>query len=279
MAADDVAPNRMEAAQAIAGDLVARRPEGVVIGVVAFSDAGVAVQAPTSDMTEVEAAIARLVPTRGTSLGSGILAAVAAIDEARADTPAEYYSNRSADPTEPPVAVPGSDSATLIVVLSDGENNADPDPAEAAVVAGERGLRIAAIGHRHDPGRHAGPGRLPDRHPAGRGGAQAARGPDRRLVRGGNRGRRRRWHLRGARPPAGHPRGAGGADRARVRPGAAAAGRWASGCRSPGRGGCRDVPVGEPARRAADRPAADRDLRAVAPTPSAGRRALLQPRR
>ena len=96
MAADDVAPNRMEAAQAIAGDLVARRPEGVVIGVVAFSDAGVAVQAPTSDMTEVEAAIARLVPTRGTSLGSGILAAVAAIDEARADTPADYYSNRSA---------------------------------------------------------------------------------------------------------------------------------------------------------------------------------------
>ena len=42
--------------------------------------------------------------------------------------------------------MPGSDAATLIVVLSDGENNADPDPAEAAVVAGERGLRIAAIG-------------------------------------------------------------------------------------------------------------------------------------
>ena len=146
MAADDVAPNRMEAAQAVARDLVARRTEGVVIGVVAFSDAGVAVQAPTSDMAEVEAAIARLVPTRGTSLGSGILAAVAAIDEARADTPADYYSNRSPGSTTPPAAVPGSDAATLMVVLSDGENNADPDPAGAAVVAGERGIRIAAIG-------------------------------------------------------------------------------------------------------------------------------------
>ena len=146
MAADDIAPNRMEAAKTIALDLVQRRPEGVVIGVVAFSDAGVAVQAPTSDTTEVEAAIARLIPTRGTSLGSGILAAVAAIDEARADTPADYYSNRSASPTPPPVAAPGSDTATLIVVLSDGENNADPDPAEAAALAGERGIRIAAIG-------------------------------------------------------------------------------------------------------------------------------------
>jgi Ca-activated chloride channel family protein len=146
MAAEDVAPNRMEKAKAIALDLVQRRPEGVVIGVVAFSDAGVAVQAPTSDTTEVEAAIARLIPTRGTSLGSGILAAVAAIDEARADTPADYYSNRKPAPTSPPATVPGSDASTLIVVLSDGENNADPDPAEAAVVAGERGIRIASIG-------------------------------------------------------------------------------------------------------------------------------------
>jgi Ca-activated chloride channel family protein len=147
MAADDVAPSRMESAKALATALVERRPDGVVIGVVAFSDAGVAVQPPTRDGTAVQAAIARLVPTRGTSLGSGILAALEALDEARADTPAEYYSNRSPEPSVEPVPVePASDAATLVVVLSDGENNVNPDPAEAAQAAADRGIRIVAIG-------------------------------------------------------------------------------------------------------------------------------------
>jgi Ca-activated chloride channel family protein len=147
MAADDVLPNRMEAAKAIATTIVDRRPEGVVIGVVAFSDAGVAVQAPTSDTVAVHAAIARLIPTRGTSLGAGILSAVGAIEEARAETPAEYYSNRSPTPAPEPVPVaPGSDAATMIVVLSDGENNVDPDPVDAAGAAADRGIRITALG-------------------------------------------------------------------------------------------------------------------------------------
>ncbi|HYO44108.1 MAG TPA: VWA domain-containing protein [Candidatus Limnocylindrales bacterium] len=150
MAADDVAPNRMEVARAAGLDLVGRRPEGVVIGVVAFSDAGVAVQPPTSDSTAVEAAIARLEPTRGTSLGAGILAALDAIEKARAQTPAEYYSNRSPDPSEtsatPEPVEPGSDAATLVVVLSDGENNERPNPLEAAAAVADRGIRIVSVG-------------------------------------------------------------------------------------------------------------------------------------
>ena len=150
MAADDVAPNRMEAAKAAGLDLVGRRPDGVVIGVVAFSDAGVAVQPPTSDSAAVEAAIARLEPTRGTSLGAGILAAVDAIEKARAQTPAEYYSNRSPNPSAAPATPepvePGSDAATLVVVLSDGENNERPDPLVAAAAVADRGIRIVAVG-------------------------------------------------------------------------------------------------------------------------------------
>jgi Ca-activated chloride channel family protein len=147
MAADDVAPNRMEAAKAAAMDLVARRPDGVVIGLVAFSDGGVAVQPPTADMVAIEAAIGRLEPTRGTSLGAGILAAVDAIDKARAQTPADYYSNRSPEPTRSPAPLePGSDAATLIVVLSDGENNERPDPVEVAAAVADRGIRIVAVG-------------------------------------------------------------------------------------------------------------------------------------
>jgi Ca-activated chloride channel family protein len=147
MAADDAPPTRLDEAKAIATRIVDERPDGVVIGVVAFSDSGVSVQPPTSDSAAVKAAIARLVPTRGTSLGGGILAALDAIDKARADTPADYYSNRSPSPTpSPTAAVPGSDAATVVVVISDGENNERPDPAQAATAAADRGIRIAAIG-------------------------------------------------------------------------------------------------------------------------------------
>ena len=147
MAADDVTPTRMEAAKAAANAIVEREPPGVVIGVVAFSDAGLAVQEPTSDQATVLAAIARLAPSRGTSLGQGILSALGAIAQAESDTPAGYYSNRSAAPTESPAPVPpGSHDAAAIVVLSDGENNERPDPMSAAQAAADRGIRILAIG-------------------------------------------------------------------------------------------------------------------------------------
>jgi Ca-activated chloride channel homolog len=147
MGATDVAPSRMDEAKAAAKAIVDRQPAGVVIGVVAFSDAGLAVQAPTADAAKVEAAISRMVPTRGTSLGSGILASLDAIAKAAAGTPSDYYSNRSPAPSASPEAVaPGSDASTIIVLFSDGENNVRPDPQTVAQAAADRGIRIVTIG-------------------------------------------------------------------------------------------------------------------------------------
>jgi Ca-activated chloride channel homolog len=147
MAADDVAPSRMTVAKAAAQSILDKRPDGVIVGVVAFSDAGMTVQAPTSRTGDLQATIGRLQPTRGTSLGSGITAALDAIEKARRVTPPDYYSNRSPEPTAAPApAAPGSDAATVIVVLSDGENNQRPDPLAAAQVAAGRGVRILALG-------------------------------------------------------------------------------------------------------------------------------------
>jgi Ca-activated chloride channel family protein len=147
MAADDVQPTRMEAAKSTARSIVDARPEGVVIGVVAFSDAGLAVQEPTSDGTDVDAAIERMAPARGTSLGAGILATLQAIDKSRETTPRSYYSNQSPEPTEAPAPVPpGSDASTMIVLLSDGENNERPDPLSAAQAAADRGIRVVTVG-------------------------------------------------------------------------------------------------------------------------------------
>ncbi len=147
MAATDLPPTRMQTAQAIASNIVKQQPPGVVVGLVAFSDAGIAVHAPTSDQADVLAAINRLTPSNGTSVGQGLIATLGAIAKAKADTPADYYSNRSPDPSSAPAPVPpGSDASTVIVLLSDGENTERPDPIQVAQQAADLGIRVVTIG-------------------------------------------------------------------------------------------------------------------------------------
>lgn len=147
MAADDLGASRLDVAKQIAKAFVDEQPEGVIIGVVAFSDAGLSVQSPSADTLEVQAAIDRLGPALGTSLGQGILASLEAIDRVEAGTPVEYYSNREPEPTASPEPVePGSHAAAVVVLLTDGENTVPPDPVDAAGVAADQGIRIHTIG-------------------------------------------------------------------------------------------------------------------------------------
>jgi Ca-activated chloride channel family protein len=149
MAADDLKPTRMEAAKAAARDFVERQPSTVLVGVVAFSDAGLTVQAPTKDQAAVLATINRLAPARGTSLAGGILASLEAIALVEDPPPTNYYSNRSPEPSStpsPPPVPPGSDRSAAIVLLTDGENNENPDPVAAAQNAADRGVRIDTVG-------------------------------------------------------------------------------------------------------------------------------------
>jgi len=147
MAADDLKPTRMEAAKAATQDFVERQPPGVIIGVVAFSDAGLSVQAPTNDQATVLAAIKRLTPERGTSLGQGIRAALSTIATAENGPVTNYYSNRSPAPTATPAPVPpGSHTSAVIVLLTDGENTQPPDPGAAAQAAADQGVRIYTVG-------------------------------------------------------------------------------------------------------------------------------------
>jgi len=147
MAADDLKPTRMEAAKAVARDFVERQPPSVQLGVVAFSDGGLSVQAPTNDQEAVLASIDRLTPQRGTSLGQGILAALntIAVDDA-GQTP-DLDSSLTPGPTTTPTPVPeGAYESAVIVLLTDGENTDAPDPLEAAQAAADRGVRIYTVG-------------------------------------------------------------------------------------------------------------------------------------
>lgn len=146
MGADDLKPTRIEAAKAAAQDFVEHQPRTVEIGVVAFSDSGVSVQAPTSDRDVILAAIKRLTPERGTSLASGIFASLKAIADG-SEPPTRFYSNQTPAPTPSPTPVPkGTYTTGMIVLLTDGENNENPDPLEAAQAAADRGVRIYTVG-------------------------------------------------------------------------------------------------------------------------------------
>ena len=143
----DLTPTRMDAAKAATKTFVERQPPGVVIGVVAFSGAGLSVQTPTSDQASVLAAIDRLAPERGTSLGQGILTALNTIAVAEAGPSVDYYSNRSPEPTPEPTPVPpGTHAPAVIVLVTDGENTEPPDPLAAAQTALDRGVRIYTVG-------------------------------------------------------------------------------------------------------------------------------------
>lgn len=147
MAADDLKPTRMEAAKVAARAFVQRQPPTVQIGVVSFSDGGLAVQPPTTDQAQILAAINRLTPTRGTSLSNGILASLNAIATANGRQAPSLYTNRTPVPTAVPTVVPkGTYTPAAIVLLTDGENTAPPGPAEAVAAAAERGVRIYPVG-------------------------------------------------------------------------------------------------------------------------------------
>jgi len=157
MAANDLLPSRMEAAKAAARDFVLKQPSTVQVGVVAFSDGGFAVHAPSNDQEAILATIDRLSPQRATSLGNGIIASLNTIGFAPemvlpdpAGSGPDASGNLGPAPTLVPLPSseqnPPSGESSVIVLITDGENTAPPDPLAAAQEAARLGVRIYAIG-------------------------------------------------------------------------------------------------------------------------------------
>ena len=150
MLAEDLQPNRMEAAKDAAKAFVEKQGRDVKLGVVAFSGDAQIVQTPTNDKDLVVAAINRLRPQRATAIGRGMLASLDAIFEDSEETPPSVVALRrlAGDPTGPtPQPVPkGADHTATIVLLSDGQNNQFPAPQQVIEDAVSRGIRIFTVG-------------------------------------------------------------------------------------------------------------------------------------
>jgi Ca-activated chloride channel homolog len=147
MGADDLKPTRLEAAKTAAYTFVQNQPPSVQIGIVAFSDNGFVVQAPTVDQETILTTINRLGLQSGTSVANGILASLNTIAALDTQPVPRLYTNQTPAPTPTPTPVaPGTVVPAVIVLLTDGENNESPDPLTAARAAADRGVRIYTVG-------------------------------------------------------------------------------------------------------------------------------------
>lgn len=141
MAATDLEPSRMEAAKTAARTFVDRQPDQIRIGVVSFGDNGLITQQPTTDRAAVRAAIDRLTPGGGTAIGRGIQSALSAI--VGKPVLLDEGGDGSVEPQGPDL---GYSRSAAVVLLSDGENTADPEPGPLADLASTAGVRIYPIG-------------------------------------------------------------------------------------------------------------------------------------
>jgi len=144
MAAEDLEPSRLGAAQAAATSFVRAQPDSVDIGVVMFGQQALTTQQPTDDHDRAVAAIGRLRTGGGTSLGQAILAALSTIVGKPVSLP-------DPDSPEPPPDLGYWGSAT-VVLFSDGEQTGGPDAEAAADLAARAGVRIETIGIGTDRG-------------------------------------------------------------------------------------------------------------------------------
>jgi len=153
MAATDLQPTRLDAAKSVAVEFVNRQPSTVQVGVVEFSESGFSIVVPSSDREAILQAIGRLKIQKGTSLANGILVSLNTIanTEGRAEIENTDQIDIPIQGTPLPATIPSSqpasagDNSAVIVLLTDGENNASPDPMVAVRAAAERGIRIHTI--------------------------------------------------------------------------------------------------------------------------------------
>ncbi|MBK9925411.1 MAG: VWA domain-containing protein [Anaerolineales bacterium] len=145
MAATDIEPTRMEAAKTIANKFVKDQPANIKIGVVAFSDGGLSVQAPDVNRETTLTTIERLVPRRGTSLGNGMLVALNTIVVDAGDAPIISTGELTTSNGELPKPQGWYPSA-VVLLFSDGENNQNPDPLVVTDLAIDLGVRVYTVG-------------------------------------------------------------------------------------------------------------------------------------
>jgi Ca-activated chloride channel homolog len=122
MLADDVDPNRMEAARSAAQRFLEEVPAEALVGAVAFSTDPHTIEEPTDDHDEIKALVDGLSADGGTAAGDALAAALEMVD--------------GPDEDRPPAA---------ILLLSDGKTTTGRDPIPVARRARRLGVPIHTV--------------------------------------------------------------------------------------------------------------------------------------
>jgi Ca-activated chloride channel family protein len=133
MAATDLRPSRLAAAGHAAEQFIAGLPPTIKVGVLAFNQAPLVLQSPTTDHTQARVAVTELRVGGRTAIGDAILTALTALRAAGAGAGAPQGAAGPSGPASP--ALPPSQSPRIpgaIVLLSDGTSTTGTDPVAAA---------------------------------------------------------------------------------------------------------------------------------------------------
>jgi Ca-activated chloride channel family protein len=147
MAATDVSPDRLAAAEAAAITFVDAMPSGSRVGLVAFADSARVLVSPTQDLDRVRTAIHDLQLGQGTAIGEAIYTSLEQLPRNVPATPAAAGS--SATPSASPSTAASSGSATgrsgAIILLSDGSTTVGRPNGPAAAEAASEGVTVSTI--------------------------------------------------------------------------------------------------------------------------------------
>ena len=167
MAATDVAPTRISAAQQAARELIVGLPASVRLGIVSFAATAIVILPPTDNRQDMLDAVDRFQLQQGTATGSGLIQALAVLlPDDGIDLEAILFSGESLAPgaagrslTEAAAAdavrkreqegrttQPGAYRHGAVILLSDGRRTTGPDPLDAARMAAQRGVRVFTVG-------------------------------------------------------------------------------------------------------------------------------------
>jgi Ca-activated chloride channel family protein len=138
MRAEDVAPNRLQAAQAAAKEFVALLPPRINLGLVTFSGTANVAVAPTTDRASVLRALDNLELAERTAIGEAVFSCLDALKTFQA----QLAGSDSADGSAP----------ARIVLMSDGTNTWGRSPEQAVGAAKQAEVPVSTIAFGTDEG-------------------------------------------------------------------------------------------------------------------------------
>ena len=138
MRAEDVSPNRLEAAQAAAKEFVGLLPPRINLGLVTFSGTATVAVSPTTDRASVLRAIDNLELAERTAIGEAIFSCLDAVKTFQAQL-------QGTDPSE-------GNAPARIVLMSDGSNTWGRSPEQAVGAAKQAAVPVSTIAFGTDTG-------------------------------------------------------------------------------------------------------------------------------